>query len=109
MLITEFLKKLRKRNNETLQDMARKIGCSAQFLFYVESGRSIPPSNWQEILEKEYSLSQKKKRDLKKAIFFSRNRDKIKIDDLKDEDKQLLLEIAFNFKKYKKKIKEILN
>ena len=52
MLITEFLKELRRKNNETLQDMARKIGCSAQFLFYVESGRSIPPPNWQEILEK---------------------------------------------------------
>lgn len=106
--IKELLIKIRKKKEDSATQMAKRLGCSYQFLFFVENGKNMPPESWQEKLTNSYNLNIKEQRELKKTIYFERNMEKLNLKNFNNNDKLVLLEIAYSLKKYKSKLKQII-
>lgn len=100
--LSKYLKKMRIEKNETLEDMAGKIGVSKAFLSAVEKGKRKMPEKRLEILVKEYKLSEKEKIDLYKAIEISQDKITISAKGLDDEKRMMLINMKKGLGRLKK-------
>ena len=62
--IAKFLRKIRIDSDESLGDMADKIGLSAAYLSAIENDKRTAPEDMKENLYKAYSLSEEQKLEL---------------------------------------------
>ena len=53
----KFCRKLRIDEGKLLLDMAQQLRVSSAFLSKVENGKAKPPVEWEDIIKKEYNLS----------------------------------------------------
>lgn len=92
--IGKFLRILRVSRDESAKTMAERLGVSASYLSAVELGKRPVPVSWQELIEKEYNLSEANKNKLRKAIEESTPSVKIDFTDVDAKKKELILSMA---------------
>ena len=96
-MVTEFgkhLRILRVKHDETLEDMAKKLGVSKSYLSAVENGKRGIPTAWREVLGYEYGLSQSSMIALNNAIAQSVRKLTFELDRVSDTDRATLLSIS---------------
>ena len=92
--IGKFLRILRVSRDESAKSMADKLGVSPSYLSAVELGKRQIPLTWEEIIIKEYSLNDKNKEKLRKAIEESKSSLKIDVSEVGSKKKQILFSVA---------------
>lgn len=75
--IAKFLRKIRIDSDESLGDMADKIGLSAAYLSAIENNKRTAPEDMKENLYKAYSLSEEQKLEFARLVAESRKRSKL--------------------------------
>ena len=98
-MLTKFGKMLRKMRidrDELLRDMADKLNVTVAYLSAVENGNREVPDTWIEIIANEYNLANEEIAELQEAAY--ENKNSVKIDIQKTEDKELVLSFARSFK-----------
>lgn len=83
--IAKFLRKLRIDCDESLGDMADKLGLSAAYLSAIENGKRNAPEDMSDRLFAAYVLSEEQKREFTKILAQSRNRLVIPLGDMQQE------------------------
>lgn len=63
-LLRKFLRELRARHDETLADMAKRLGISVSLLSSIENGSRFPPADFMERVVKAYRLRGREKENL---------------------------------------------
>lgn len=108
-----FLKRLRLEHGELLFDMAKRLQVSSAFLSAVENGRKSAPAVWQEILCREYNLSEQQKRELAEAIDDSVKHIRMDVSSVDSRKRSCALAFARNFEEFTdddiRKIMKIMN
>lgn len=111
-LFGKFCRKLRIDNGELLKDMAGKLGVTPSYLSAVENGKRNVPHDWLELISNLYSLSGNEKNTLRTAVEESQLSMKMEMKDLNNNDKNLIMAFAREFKdldeENKEKIRKIL-
>jgi transcriptional regulator with XRE-family HTH domain len=98
-MVTEFgkiLRIIRINKNESMRDMAEKFKISAAYLSAIENGKRGIPDNLEDLIIKNYDLTDKDKAKLKKAIMDSTNKIKIDLTDLAEKKKQVYFALQNN-------------
>ena len=72
--IAKFLRKLRIDNEQSLGDMADKLGLSAAYLSAIENDKRTAPEDMKDKLFEKYSLSENQKLDFARLVAESRNK-----------------------------------
>lgn len=83
--IAKFLRKLRIDNEQSLGDMADKIGLSAAYLSAIENSKRTVPESMKDSLFKEYSLSEEQKLEFARLVAESRKKVEIDLMGVQDE------------------------
>ncbi len=94
----KFCRKLRIDHGELLKEMAGKLGVTSAFLSAVELGKRNVPLNWVQLLEEGYALNDKSKEELKLAIKQSAKSVKIDLENVPENNRNLALAFAREFK-----------
>lgn len=76
--IAKFLRKLRIDNEQSLGDMAEKIGLSAAYLSAIENNKRVAPEDMKDKLFSKYSLSEEQKLEFARLV--AESREKVEID-----------------------------
>ena len=112
-MLTEFgkvLRKIRIDNDEILKDMANKLNVTVSYLSAVENGKREVPNSWVDKIITEYQLSGNEIRNLKDALYNSKNEVSINLSCLNDNKKQAAIAFAREFDEFTDdEIKDILN
>lgn len=90
----KFCRKLRIDEGKLLLDMAQQLRVSSAFLSKVENGKAKPPVEWEEIITREYNLSDDQILELHECICDARNGKIIDISDMTVGDRDMMLEFA---------------
>ncbi len=90
----KFCRKLRIDEGKLLLDMAQQLRVSSAFLSKVENGKAKPPVEWEEIIAREYNLSDDQTMELHDCICEARNGKIIDISDMTAGDRDMMLEFA---------------
>lgn len=96
-MLTNFGKisrKLRIDNDELLLDMANHLGVSAAFLSKVENGKAKPPENWKEKIAFCYDITGVAYSELCNSIDEARSMSTLRIQNIRENDKDLMLAFA---------------
>ena len=88
--IAKFLRKIRIDHDESLGDMAGKIGLSAAYLSAIENDKRTAPEDMKEKLFKAYILSEEQRLEFAKLVAESRKKVEIGLSGI--QDKELLPE-----------------
>ena len=99
-MLTDFGKicrKIRIDANELLADMADRLGVSASFLSAVENGKKSVPDNWPRMIADLYALDTMEYKELQQAAEDSVNVVKIRMQDMEQRDRNLVLAFAREF------------
>jgi transcriptional regulator with XRE-family HTH domain len=95
-MITEFgkiLRIIRVNSEDSMRNMAEKIGISAAYLSAIENGkRQIPDSIYDSIC-KAYPLSEKDKKKLKDSIVASSKTMKVDLTELAEKKKKVITKL----------------
>lgn len=83
--IAKFLRKLRIDNEQSLGDMADKIGLSAAYLSAIENSKRTAPESMKDSLFREYSLSEEQKLEFARLVAESRKKVEIDLMGVQDE------------------------
>lgn len=94
----KFCRKLRIDNGELLKDMANKLEVTSSYLSAVENGKRNVPQEWSTKIIDFYKLNQKQQQELQKAIQESKKELRIDFSNYDNEDKQVLMALAREFK-----------
>ncbi|MBV4427203.1 helix-turn-helix domain-containing protein [Clostridium tyrobutyricum] len=109
----KFCRKIRIDNDELLKDMAKKLGVTSAYLSAIENGKREIPSSWETLIIDKYNLSKSDSHQFKKAIYESKKQIKIQLQNLKSQDKDLVVSFARKFEglsqEKKDAIKKLLN
>lgn len=112
-LFGKFCRKLRIDNGELLKNMADKLGVTPSYLSAVETGKRNIPTDWYDKLSLIYSLNAADRRELNTAIQESQSTLKFDLNQMRSEDKNIVLAFARELKSLndedKKRIQSILN
>ncbi len=92
--IGKFLRILRVSRDESAKSMAERLGVSASYLSAVELGKRIVPNTWEDVIIKQYNLSDINKEKLHKAIEDSMPSIKVDISDIDSKKRELILSVA---------------
>lgn len=65
-----ILKIIRVKNDENLQEMAKKLNCSSSYLSFIENGKRKVPGDFYDNVIKNYDLSDDEKKRIKGSLFF---------------------------------------
>ena len=76
--IAKFLRKLRIDNEQSLGDMAEKLGLSAAYLSAIENDKRKIPEDMKDNLFKAYSLTEEQKLEFARLV--AKSREKVVID-----------------------------
>lgn len=103
-MITNFgriLRKIRIDYDETMRDMAEKLGVTASYLSAVEKGKRNVSDGWIDILAKKYDLKSLgiNLETLEMEAYKSRQNIRIGLDSMCSDDKDLFLSIIKHFNK----------
>ena len=90
----KFTRKLRIEINETLYNMAQKLGVSSAFLSSVEIGNKSIPKNWLELLSEKYNLNKEQKEELEKVIALSNKIMKVDFTNKNLDERELFWKLA---------------
>lgn len=90
----KFTRKLRIEIDETLYNMAQKLGVSSAFLSAVEIGNKSIPKSWFELLSEKYKLSEEQKKDLERVIALSNKIMKVDFTNKNLDEKELFWKLA---------------
>lgn len=93
----KFCRKLRIDRSELLYDMAAKLQVSSAFLSKVENGKKKPPTEWREVLIKNYGLNPRQIRELDECMYEAQNYDSIDISNWEEDDRMMMLSFARQF------------
>lgn len=88
-----LLRKIRIDHNEILKNMADRFSVTASYLSAVENGKRPIPETWEEIILESYTLDDKQREDLHKAIVESIESIKLDVSEASYTSK----EVAFSF------------
>lgn len=83
--IAKFLRKIRIDSDESLGDMADKIGLSAAYLSAIENNKRTAPEDMKENLYKAYSLSEEQKLEFARLVAESRKKVEIGLSGIQAE------------------------
>lgn len=83
--IAKFLRKVRIDNDESLGDMAEKIGLSAAYLSAIENNKRTAPEDMKENLYRKYELSEEQKLEFACLVAESRKKVEIGLSGIQDE------------------------
>lgn len=72
-ILGDKLRGIRIKNNQILKDMADTLGVSSAFLSAVENGKKNMPTNWIDILQNAYALSDSECEDIKSINGITKN------------------------------------
>lgn len=92
----KFVRELRKNRNENLEDMAKNLNVSIPFLSLIESGKKKIPQKFIDKLINTYNLSIIEQKKLYNSIDLSIGESKIKLNELSNDKKTLILYFARN-------------
>jgi len=98
-MATEFgkvLRIIRINTSESMRDMAEKLNISAAYLSAIENGKRGIPDNLEEMVIKNYNLTENDKTKLKKAIIDSTNKIKVDLTDFAEKKKQVYFALSSN-------------
>lgn len=96
-MITEFgklLRIIRVNSGDSAKEMAAKLNMSPSYLSTIENGKRNIPPDMEELLIRAYTLSEKDKAKLRKAMVDSSDTVKIDLTDLAEKKKQMIYEIT---------------
>lgn len=96
-MLTDFgkvMRIIRINSNESMRDMAAKIGMSAAYLSAIETGKRNVPPNMEEILFSRYDFSEKDKQKIKNAIEKSAAQVKIDLTEMAEKKRKLIYSIT---------------
>lgn len=96
--VGKFLKILRIRNDERLYDMAKKLNVSSAFLSSVETGKRNMPESWYEKIIELYSLNEDEASQLKTALYLSKNKVTLSLENASRAQLDVVLSLARKFK-----------
>ena len=82
--IAKFLRKLRIDSDESLGDMADRIGLSAAYLSAIENDKRTAPEDMKEHLFKAYSLSEEQKLEFAQLVAKSRKKVEIGLSGIRE-------------------------
>lgn len=109
----KFLRKLRVDNNETLKDMASKMGVSVAYLSAIELGRREIPQTWNDTIYEIYKLDDAKFEEMLVEYSKSVNDIKISFEDLGEQERKIVTSFARKFSSFTeeqfKKIENIID
>ncbi|MGN7478929.1 helix-turn-helix domain-containing protein [Solibacillus silvestris] len=94
----KFCRKLRIDNGELLKDMANKLEVTSSYLSAVENGKRNVPQEWPTKIIDFYELDQEQQQELQKVIQESKKELRIDFSNYDNEDKQVLMALAREFK-----------
>lgn len=109
--LRKFLVELRSDNgNESILDMATKLGISESYLSRIERGLRVIPENFYEVIVEKYKLDNKKAKELYSNIAKLTTEVKINLKNSSNEKKTVAVNFAKKFSKLKDSdVKEIDN
>lgn len=109
--LRKFLVSLRSDNgNESILDMATKLGISESYLSRIERGLRVIPENFYEVIVEKYKLDDKKAKELYSNIAKLTTEVKINLKNSSNEKKTVAVNFAKKFSKLKDSdVKEIDN
>lgn len=109
--LRKFLVSLRSDNgNESILDMATKLGISESYLSRIERGLRVIPENFYEVIVEKYKLDNKKAKELYSNIAKLTTEVKINLKNSSNEKKTVAVNFAKKFSKLKDSdVKEIDN
>lgn len=83
--IAKFLRKVRIDNDESLGDMAEKIGLSAAYLSAIENEKRTAPEDMKEKLFKAYCLTEEQTLEFSRLVAESRKKVEIGLSGIEEE------------------------
>ena len=114
-MISKFgiiMKKIREKENDSLRQMAVKLGISAAFLSAMEVGRKTIPSNYIEKINAIYHLSNDELAQLEMSIYETNKKVSLELEKMNEAQKDVSLLFARKIKTADndllKKLKEAL-
>lgn len=90
----DYLKKLRKSKNISMQDLADRLNVTKSFLSLIENGKRLIPLDYAEKIAEVFNLNNKEKEILKSAIQYSNNKVEILLEDMNESQKKVSIEFA---------------
>ena len=102
----KFCRKLRIDRGQIMLNMAQSLQVSPAFLSAVENGKKKIPAQWGEKIAKMYNLSADKAEELFEAIDQSREEIRINLLEHSEQDRNLMVAFAREFKTLDNKQKE---
>lgn len=90
----EFIRTIRKRQNDSLRDMAKKMDISATFLSAMEVGRKNIPISYVDKITEVYSLTNEEKEQLLDAVQETNNRVSLELSQMNENQKEVTLVFA---------------
>ena len=90
----KFLRVVRAKCGDSAKVMAKKLNISPSYLSAIENGKRNIPAGLDKVLIEAYSLLEKDKEQLHKAMAKSSNRVKIDLAELDENKRKMILEIT---------------
>jgi len=90
----EFIRIIRKKENDSLRDMAKKMGVSATFLSAMEVGRKNIPLSYVDKITALYELDESEKAKLIEAIQETNDRVSLELSQMNESQKEVTLVFA---------------
>lgn len=100
-MISKFgqcIREIRKKNGESLRQMATKLGKSAAFLSAMEVGRKTIPLEYVEIISNLYDLTSDEKNMLEDSINITNSRVSIELNEMSEAQKDISIMFARKIK-----------
>lgn len=94
----KFCRMLRIDRGELLKDMADKLDVASSYLSAVEVGRRNVPTNWPDMLAKQYDLTNAQIKEMKTAVEQSKTQLKMELSGLSPDDRDIAMAFAREFK-----------
>ena len=94
----DYLRDLRLANNQTLKQMAEKLGVSSAFLSAVENGKKNMPEKWYDSLTVHYNLNHEQLAELRTAAEESATSIKLNLINATNLNRELAISFARSFK-----------
>lgn len=86
-----YVREIRKKSNDSLRTMAKKLDVSAAFLSSMEVGRKMIPNEYVEKISNLYNLSEEERDKLEDSINETNNRVSLELEKMNEGQKEISL------------------
>ena len=90
----DYLKKLRKIKNISMQELANRLNITKSFLSLIENGKKLIPLDYADKITKIFDLNNQEKEILKSTIQYTNNRVEISLNNMNESQKKVSIEFA---------------